>query len=88
MTDQWNFNMSNMTGVISGTGMYFPSGAPNLSTVFNSVHISQSLVFYVVFCEPLLVFCCFFFLLFPAFGHYILHPSSNKSILVQILLSL
>jgi hypothetical protein len=49
-----------MTGVTSGAGTVYPSGAPVFIPCFSGVHVDQSLVLSVMFCRPLF-----------SFGHYI-----------------
>ena len=43
------------TDTTSGVGSAYPSGVPEFTTVVNRVHVTQSLVFYVVFCRLLFV---------------------------------
>jgi len=49
-------NKSNTTGATSGAGTAYPFGTPEFIPGFNGVRVSQSLVFWVVFCRSLLVF--------------------------------
>ena len=43
-------NNSDTTGVTSGTGTVYPSGAPMLTPVCSVVRVTRSFVFCVVFC--------------------------------------
>ena len=43
------------TDTTSGVGTAYPSGVPEFTTVVNRVHVTQSLVFYVVFRRLLFV---------------------------------
>ena len=55
ITDNQIFNMSNTTDVTIGAGTYYPSRAPESPPVFSGIRVTQSLVFCVVFSEPLFV---------------------------------
>jgi len=49
-----------MTGVTSGARPAYHSGAPEFTPVFSGVRVAHYLVFCVVFCQSLFVFCPFF----------------------------
>ena len=55
-------NYIKTTGVASGAGTAYPSGAPEFTPIFNGVRVTQSLVLYVCFVDRCLSFCIFFFL--------------------------
>jgi len=51
MTYHWVCNKSNTTGVTSGAGTAYLSGAPEFTPGFSGVRVAQSLVFCVVYCR-------------------------------------
>ena len=55
----WNYN--NTSGVTSGVGTAFPSGAPEFTPVLSLVRVAQSLIVCVMFCRSLFVLLLFFF---------------------------
>jgi hypothetical protein len=58
-----------MTGVTSGAGTAYTSGAPEFTSGFSGVHVSRSLVLYVCFVDRCLSFCTF------SFGHCVVCSS-------------
>ena len=52
---------SNMTGVTSGAGNVYTSGAPEFTPDFSAVRVTRSLIQYVMFCITLFVLLSFFF---------------------------
>jgi hypothetical protein len=50
------FNKINTTGVTSGAGIDYPSGAPEFIPGFSGVHVTRSLVLYVCFVDELFSF--------------------------------
>ena len=56
-------NQSNTTGATSVVGTAHPSGAPEFTTVFSWVRVTQCLVLSVIFCRSLFVLQSFIFLL-------------------------
>jgi hypothetical protein len=63
-------NKSNTTGVTSGAGTAYPSGAPEFTPVFSGIRVARSLVLCVVFGITL-----FAILSFLIFGHCDVCPS-------------
>ena len=61
---------SNTTGVTSGAGTAYPSGAPEFTSCFSGVRVTRSLVLYVCFIDRCLSFCTF------SFGHCVVCYSS------------
>ena len=60
MTYHWLCIYNNTMGATSGAGTAYPSGAPEFTLWFSGVHVTQSLVFSVVFCRSLFVLLSFF----------------------------
>ena len=54
--------LQDFTGVISGTGTAYPSGAPEITPGFSEVRVTRSLISYVCFVDRCLSFCTFFLL--------------------------
>ena len=63
-------NWINTTGVTSGAGIAYPSGAPEFTPVFSGVRVTRSLVLYICFVDRCLSFYTF------SFGHYVVCSSS------------
>jgi len=61
MTYHGVYNESKTMGATSGAGTAYLSGAPEFTPVFSGIHVSQSLVFCVLFCRSLLIVFLFFF---------------------------
>ena len=53
--------MSYPTGVTSGTGTDYPSGAPEFTPGFSWVRVTRSLVLYACFVDRCVPFCTFSF---------------------------
>jgi hypothetical protein len=66
----WQIHIRYTTGVTSGAGTTYPSGAPEFTPVFSGVHVTRSLVLYVYFVDRCLSFCTF------SFGHCVVCSSS------------
>ena len=68
-TYHWVCNKIITTGITSGAGTVYPSGAPEFIPGFSEVHVARSLVFWALFCRslfnPFFLFvfslCCLFF---------------------------
>jgi len=63
MRNHWRWHhrmcfMNNMTGATSGTGIAYPSGAPEF---FSEFVLIGRFLFYIEFCGPLVVVSTFFF---------------------------
>lgn len=66
----------NTTGVTARTGIVYPSGAPGFIPFLSRVPVAQSIVYWVVFCKPLLVFSRLYFVhcivcVFPYYGFWL-----------------
>ena len=51
----------NTTGVTTGAGIAYPSGAPEFIPVFSGIRVTRSLVLYVCFVDRCLSLCIFSF---------------------------
>ena len=63
-------NQINTTGVTSGAGPAYPSGAPEFTRVFSGIRVTRSLVLCVCFVDRCLSFCTFFAIMLSVLLRY------------------
>ena len=81
LVDRYGISVLQMTGVTSGAGTAYPSGAPEFTPVLVGFVFTRSLVLYVFFAERCLSFFTF------SFGHSVVCSSSKIRILFIPLVS-
>ena len=57
MTYHWGYNQINTTGITSGAGTAYPSGALEFTAVFDGVRVTRSLVVCICFVDRCLSLC-------------------------------